>query len=155
VALDEARTDADGAAALVSFVAAFHDGHFAPTTTPEASGAGPEPPQRAEDTDASAACAAAGYSPATRIAFSLPFEWLSGVRMDSERHDCGRRAALRVGAHSEIPAGGVSDDLCRDVAGVGEDRCSVVERVGGATQVVQCGARRCCDCGYRREWRRE
>lgn len=84
VALDTARTDADGAAALVSFVAAFHDGHFAPTTTPEPGVAGPEPQPRAADNDASAACAAAGYSSATRIAFSLPFESLNGFRMESD-----------------------------------------------------------------------
>jgi hypothetical protein len=84
LALDAARTDADGAAALVSFVAAFHDGHFASTVTPEPNGAGPEPAPRAGDNDASAACAAAGYSPATRIAFSLPFESLSGFRMESD-----------------------------------------------------------------------
>jgi len=84
LALDAARTDADGAAALVSFVAAFHDGHFAPTTTPEPSVAGTEPPPRAADNDASAACAAAGYSSATRIAFSLPFESLNGFRMESD-----------------------------------------------------------------------
>ena len=84
VALDAARTDADGAAALLSFVAAFHDGHFAPTVTPEPSVAGPEPPPRAADKEASAACAAAGYSSATRIAFSLPFESLNGFRMESD-----------------------------------------------------------------------
>jgi hypothetical protein len=84
IALDAARTDADAAAALVSFVAAFHDGHLTQTTTPESSGAGPEPPARAVDSDVSAACAAAGYSPATRVAFSLPFESLSGFRMESD-----------------------------------------------------------------------
>ncbi|HEV8331292.1 MAG TPA: S41 family peptidase [Steroidobacteraceae bacterium] len=84
LALDAARSDADAAAALVSFVAAFHDGHFAPTVTPEPSGAGPEPPPRPADNEASAACAAAGYSPATRIAFSLPFESLTGFRMESD-----------------------------------------------------------------------
>jgi hypothetical protein len=93
VALDAARTDADAAAALVSFVAAFHDGHFAPTVTPESSGAGPEPPLRATDTDASAGCAAAGYSSATRVAFSLPFESLQGFRMESD----GLSRAFRSG----------------------------------------------------------
>lgn len=84
LALDAARSDADAAAALVGFVAAFHDGHFAPTVTAEPSGASAEPPPRAADNDASAGCAAAGYSPATRIAFSLPFESLHGFRMESD-----------------------------------------------------------------------
>lgn len=84
LALDAARSDADAAAALVSFVAAFHDGHFAPSVTAAPSGAGPEPPPRTAEMDASAACAAAGYSPATRIAFSLPFESLNGFRMESD-----------------------------------------------------------------------
>ena len=84
LALDAARSDADAAAALASFVAAFHDGHFAPTVTAAPNGGDPEPPPRAADTDAIAACAAAGYSPATRVAFSLPFESLNGFRMESD-----------------------------------------------------------------------
>ena len=55
LALDAARTDADAAAALVGFVAAFHDGHFAPTFTPEPGDTGAEPPPRAADNDASTA----------------------------------------------------------------------------------------------------
>jgi hypothetical protein len=100
LALDAARSDADAAAALVSFVAAFHDGHFAPTVTAEPSGAGPEPPVRAADNDASAACAAAGYSPATRIAFSLPFESLQGFRMESDGiARAFRSGTIAVGEH--------------------------------------------------------
>jgi hypothetical protein len=106
LALDAARTNADGAAALVSFVAAFHDGHFAPTTTPESSGGAAEPPPRAADNEANAACAAAGYSPATRIAFSLPFESLSGFRMESD----GISRAFRSGT---IDAGGRRFGLVR------------------------------------------
>jgi Peptidase family S41 len=84
LALDAARSDTDAAAALVGFVAGFHDGHFATTMTPEPNGAGPEPPLRTPDKDASAACAASGYAPSTRVAFSLPFESLDGFTMQSD-----------------------------------------------------------------------
>jgi hypothetical protein len=93
LALDAARSDADAGAALISFVAGFHDGHFAPAVTPEPAGAGAEPPPRASDNDASSACAAFGYSPATRIAFSLPFESLNDFRLQSD----GLSRAFRSG----------------------------------------------------------
>jgi hypothetical protein len=83
-ALDDARSDADATAALVSFVAAFHDGHFAPTVTPASADPAAEPSQRAADKDAVSACAAFGYSPATRIGFSLPFESLDGFKLESD-----------------------------------------------------------------------
>src|SRR5678816_4170457 len=57
VALDAARSDADASAALVSFIAGFHDGHLAIVVTSEQAGAIAEPPPRAPDTDAQAACA--------------------------------------------------------------------------------------------------
>src|SRR4051794_19580551 len=63
LALDAARSDADANAALVSFIAGFHDGHLAVVVTPEPIGAIAEPPPRASDTDARAACAAFGYGP--------------------------------------------------------------------------------------------
>jgi peptidase S41-like protein len=81
LALDAAQSDADATAAIVSFIAGFHDGHLATVVTPEPVGAGTEPPPRASDTDARAACAAFGYGPATRVAFSLPFESLDGFSM--------------------------------------------------------------------------
>jgi hypothetical protein len=93
IALDAARSDADAAAALVSFVAGFRDGHFAPAVTPEPAGAGAEPSPRASDNDAGSACAAFGYSPATRVAFSLPFESLDGFRLQSD----GLARAFRAG----------------------------------------------------------
>jgi hypothetical protein len=83
-ALDVARSDADASAALVSFIAGFHDGHLAMVVTPQPAGAGTEPPPRASDADARAACAAFGYGPATRVAFSLPFESLDGFALDSD-----------------------------------------------------------------------
>lgn len=84
LALGVANSDADAIAALVGFVAAFHDGHFAPVVTPEQAGASAEPPARATDGDASAACAAFGFAPATRVGFSLPFESMEGFRMQSD-----------------------------------------------------------------------
>lgn len=93
LALGAARSDGDAAAALVGFVAGFHDGHFAPVVTPEPAGAGVEPPPRAADVDARAACAAFGFAPATRVGFSLPFESLDGFRMQSD----GLARAFRSG----------------------------------------------------------
>lgn len=84
LALDAARSDADATAALVGFVAGFHDGHFAPVVTPQPAGPSAEPPPRAADDDARAACAALGYSQATRVGFSLPFESLDGFSMQSD-----------------------------------------------------------------------
>lgn len=84
LALDAARSDADATAALVGFVAGFHDGHFAPVVTPQPAGPRAEPPPRAADDDARASCAAFGYSQATRVGFSLPFESLDGFRMQSD-----------------------------------------------------------------------
>ena len=84
LALGAARSDADASAALVSFIAGFRDGHLAMVVTPEQASAGAEPPPRASDADASAACAAFGFGPATRVAFSLPFESLDGFAMQSD-----------------------------------------------------------------------
>jgi hypothetical protein len=96
LALDAARSDVDANAALVSFVAGFHDGHLAVVVTPEQMGAIAEPPPRAPDTDARAACAAFGYGPVTRVAFSLPFESLDGYKMRSD----GISSAFRSGTVS-------------------------------------------------------
>jgi hypothetical protein len=96
LALDAARSDADASAAIASFIAGFHDGHFAIVVTPEQAGAAPEPPARSPDTDAHAACAAFGYGPVTRVAFSLPFESLDGFKMQSD----GIASAFRSGTLS-------------------------------------------------------
>jgi hypothetical protein len=93
LALDVARSDADAGAAFVSFIAGFHDGHLAVVVTAEQSGAIAEPPQRVSDTDARVACAAFGYGPVTRVAFSLPFESLDGFKMQSD----GIASAFRSG----------------------------------------------------------
>jgi hypothetical protein len=100
LALDVARSDADAGAALVSFIAGFHDGHLAMVVTPEQAQAGAEPPARAADADARAACAAFGYGPATRVAFSLPFESLDGFAMASDGiSQAFRSGTILVGEH--------------------------------------------------------
>src|SRR5215217_5882286 len=47
LALEAARSDVDASAALISFIAGFHDGHLALVVTPEPTGAIAEPPARA------------------------------------------------------------------------------------------------------------
>jgi len=100
LALDAARSDADASAALVSFIAGFHDGHLAMVPTPEQEGAGAEPPPRAADIDPRVACAAFGYGPSTRVAFSLPFESLDGFAMRSDGiAQAFRSGTITVGQH--------------------------------------------------------
>ncbi|HKQ12637.1 MAG TPA: hypothetical protein VJT80_04345, partial [Steroidobacteraceae bacterium] len=100
LALDAARSDADASAALTSFVVGFHDGHLAMVVTPEQAGAIAEPPPRAVDTDADTACAAFGYGPVTRVAFSLPFESLEGFAMKSDGiSQAFRSGTITVGQH--------------------------------------------------------
>jgi hypothetical protein len=100
LALDAAQSDADANAALVSFIAGFHDGHLAMVVTPEQTGAVAEPPPRAPDNDARNACAALGYGPATRVAFSLPFESLQGFKLLSDGiAPAFRSGTITVGTH--------------------------------------------------------
>ena len=100
LALTTAQSDADASAALVSFIAGFHDGHLAMVVTPEQTGAVAEPPARAPDNDARAACAAFGYGPATRVAFSLPFESLDGFKLLSDGiAPAFRSGTIVVGTH--------------------------------------------------------
>jgi len=100
LALDAARSDADANAAIASFIAGFHDGHLAIVVTPEEVSAATEPPQRASDTDARAACAAFGYGPVTRVAFSLPFESLNGFKLQSDGISSAfRSGTVSVGEH--------------------------------------------------------
>ena len=100
LALDAAQSHADASAALVSFIAGFHDGHLAMVVTPEQTGAVAEPPPRAPDNDARAACAAFGYGPATRVAFSLPFESLEGFKLLSDGiAPAFRSGTIVVGTH--------------------------------------------------------
>jgi hypothetical protein len=93
-ALERASSDAEASAAITAFVAAFHDGHFAPTAPPGSSPrSSAEPPIVERAADARTACAAFGYVPLTRINFSQPFESLSGFRLLSD----GFTSAFRAG----------------------------------------------------------
>jgi hypothetical protein len=84
-ALERARNNAEAAAAITTFVSAFHDGHFSPAAPPRSSsGAFAEPPIVERALDARTACAAFGFAPVTRIPFSLPFESLTGFRLVSD-----------------------------------------------------------------------
>jgi len=85
-ALERANSNAEASAAITAFVAAFHDGHFAPTLPPKSSSpsASAEPPIVERAVDARTACAAFGYFPVTRVAYSLPFESLVGFELVSD-----------------------------------------------------------------------
>ena len=84
--LDLAGDDADARAALLAFVAAFHDGHFSPLplrAPATATAAEPARPDLAT-LDAAAGCAALGYAVTRSTAFSLPFETLPGFTLESD-----------------------------------------------------------------------
>lgn len=94
LALDAARSDAQAREALLTFVAGFHDGHLsALDTLASSSGEAPEPAKAALNPDDPATgCAGMGYT-ATRVAFSLPFESLQGVRLLGD----GLDSVFRIG----------------------------------------------------------
>ena len=83
-ALRAAASDDDAREALLSFVRAFHDGHFSqlPALEP-APAAKIEPPPNPDyrRDDAATGCAALGYAPYNRPQFSVPFESLPGFRL--------------------------------------------------------------------------
>lgn len=84
-ALSRATTDAEASAAIARFVGGFRDGHFAATAAPRPAGnALQEPPPVERAANARTACAAFGYAPVTRVAFSLPFESLPGFELISD-----------------------------------------------------------------------
>ncbi len=93
--LDLADDEADARAALLAFVAGFHDGHFSPLPV-----RAPAPPSIAEPPkpdlatlEADAGCAALGYAVTRNTAFSLPFETLQGFALQSD----GVAAPFRAG----------------------------------------------------------
>ena len=107
LALDAARSDAQAREALLTFVAGFHDGHLsALDTLASSSGKAPEPAKAALNPDDPATgCAGMGYT-ATRVAFSLPFESLQGVRLLGD----GLDSVFRIGL---VEAGGRRIGLLR------------------------------------------
>jgi len=93
--LDLADDDADARAALLAFVAAFHDGHFSPLPVREPALPGTTEPAKPEiaTLDANAGCAALGYALTRNTAFSLPFETLPGFALEAD----GVSAPFRAG----------------------------------------------------------
>ncbi|MEP7043677.1 MAG: S41 family peptidase [Dokdonella sp.] len=84
--LDLADSDDDARAAVLGFVAAFHDGHFSPLPLRLPAPAGAAEPATAalDPLDADAGCAALGYAVTRSTAFSLPFETLPGFALESD-----------------------------------------------------------------------
>src|SRR5262245_2802173 len=92
-ALERANSDAEATAAITAFVAGFHDGHFAPVAPRAPSSPATTQPSNGERApDARTGCAAFGFAPKTRIAFTLPFESLTGFRITSD----GSNSAFRT-----------------------------------------------------------
>ncbi len=83
-ALAAAENDEDAKAALLAFVAGFHDGHFSQLASllAAAGGSAEPPPAELDKMDAAAGCAALGYAPTRSVPFSLPFESLNGFALE-------------------------------------------------------------------------
>ncbi len=81
-----AENEEDAKAALLSFIAGFHDGHLARVETLlPATGPAADPPAPEWDRlTAVDGCAALGYAPVRSIPFSLPFETLNGTALESD-----------------------------------------------------------------------
>ena len=84
--LAQAETDKDARAAILAFVAGFHDGHFSRLASirpgdPVTANAAPPTPG---NVDAVADCTAVGYAAITTAQFSLPLESLSGFRLETD-----------------------------------------------------------------------
>jgi len=83
-ALRTAASDDEARETLLSFVRAFHDGHFSqlPSLQPApAATIAPPPSPEYRRNDAATGCAALNYAPYNRPQFSLPFESLPGFRL--------------------------------------------------------------------------
>jgi len=102
--LAQAGSDEDAAAALLAFVARFHDGHLEaqPVLEPTPADKPAAPPKPAVDAlGAADGCAALGYAPVRSIAYSLPFDALAGSAQESD----GATRVFRAGTLA-LPAGG-------------------------------------------------
>lgn len=102
--LAQAGSDEDAAAALLAFVARFHDGHLEaqPVLEPAPAEKPAAPPKPALDAlGAADGCAALGYAPVRAIAYSLPFDALAGSAQESD----GATRVFRAGTLA-LPAGG-------------------------------------------------
>lgn len=85
--LHAARSDAEARQAIAAFVAAFRGGHFS-VLSPVAGGSGTPPsvvaPKPFDAQNAGQACAALGFLPTARVAFSLPLETLPNFELVSD-----------------------------------------------------------------------
>ena len=100
-ALAAARSDAEARHAIESFVSAFRDGHFSllPDLAAAPASAPATAPARALDaSDPAATCAALGYLPTARIAFSLPLESLPNFQLLADGMTTVYRAGLATTA---------------------------------------------------------
>lgn len=98
-ALNTAENDEDARAAILGFIAGFHDGHLSQVATLQpaiGTTALPPPKPSYEDLSAIQACVALGYSPDRRIAFSLPFENLRGCSLLSDGVSRVFRASIGI-----------------------------------------------------------
>ncbi|MBS1815096.1 MAG: hypothetical protein JSS87_09510 [Acidobacteria bacterium] len=85
--LQVARTDGEARTAILSFVAAFRDGHFSRIPDIEPADIRKQAPLPAfpyQRDKSEAGCAALGFAPQGVMAFSLPFESLPGFRLISQ-----------------------------------------------------------------------
>jgi hypothetical protein len=105
-ALDAAEGDDDSKAAILGFVAGFHDGHLQPVPTlqPGLQSGGinvpaPAPRPALDKMSPVDGCAALGYAPVRGIAFSLPFESLSGSSIESDGVSRVFRSGIATSAH--------------------------------------------------------
>lgn len=98
-ALKAAKDDAEAAAAVTAFVAAFHDGHFTKTSAPPLTStpASVEPPWPPSLGEAPTACASYGYQQSTPVQFSLPIETLADfVLLNDGWSDAFRAGVITV-----------------------------------------------------------
>lgn len=96
-ALASARSDREARQAIENFVSAFKDGHFSLLPDVVAATASAEAAVSARPLDAAdpaATCAALGYLPTARIAFSLPLESLPNFQLMADGTATVYRAGL-------------------------------------------------------------
>ncbi len=84
-ALKSAENGVDARAALVDFIAGFHDGHLKVVPTRQAGSHQPAPPAvQFDKLSAAQACAALGYTLHEMVTFSAPFESLRDYALRSD-----------------------------------------------------------------------
>ncbi|MBW8844206.1 MAG: hypothetical protein JF607_04440 [Burkholderiales bacterium] len=94
--LQAARSDREARQAIESFVRAFKDGHLSvlPDLAAPAAAAPAVPARPFDAADPVAACAAQGFLPTARVAFSLPLESLPNFQLMSDGLGTVYRAGL-------------------------------------------------------------